>query len=373
MKASIIHSAMDGRDIRPLNMTPQQCEDYAALRAIGIDLPLRFVAQAMDNMGVSGAMDDTAGTITTQSISTPIQFLQQWLPGLVRIVTAARRADELMGVMTIGSWEDEEVVQPVLEPTGDAVLYGDYTNVPLASWNTNYERRSVVRFEQGIKVGTLESARSARVRINDAAEKRNAAMLALEIIRNKVAFFGYNNGDNRTYGFLNDPSLPAYISAAATGTGSPATLWSGKTFLQITADIRGMFARLQATSKDVIDVERTPTTLALATAVFQYLSVTSDFGVSVRGWLTETYPKCRVISAPELDGANGGANVAYLYADKVEDGSTDGGATWGQLVPAKFQALGTEKQAKAYLEDFSNASAGALLKRPYAVQRLTGI
>jgi hypothetical protein len=71
--------------------------------------------------------------------------------------------------------------------------------------------------------------------------------------------------------------------------------------------------------------------------------------------------------------ANGGANVAYLFADSVDDGGSDGGATFVQIVPAKFQALGTEKQAKGYIEDFSNATAGIMVKRPFAVQRLTGI
>jgi len=374
MKLSPIYSAIAGPDVRPLMMSAEDCAEFRQLRRLGIDLPVQFVREAMRDMRITGAVDDTLGTLTTPSISTPIQFLQAWLPGLVRVITAARRIDEMLGIMTAGAWEDEEVVQTVLEPTGDAIPYGDYTNVPLASWNANYERRTVVRFEQGIMVGTLQAARSARVRINDAAEKRNASMLSLEIIRNRVGFYGYNDGDGRTYGVLNDPSAPAYVPAASNG-GSPAsTQWKDKTFQQITADIRGMFARLQTVSKDTIDVQRTPTTFVVATSAFQYLTVTTDLGtITVMEWIRQNYPKCRVMSAPEFDAANGGENVAYLYADKIDDGSTDGGAVWAQVVPAKFQALGTEKRAKGYLEDFSNATAGVMLKRPYALQRLTGI
>jgi hypothetical protein len=372
-KQTEIHSQIAGRDVRNLTMTAEDCADYRDLAQIGINLPGSFVQGQIADLGLSAmAMDDTQGLVTTASISTPVQFLQTWLPGFVNVMTAKRRADELMGIVTAGRWDDEEVVQGVLEPIGAAELYGDYTNVPLASWNPNFERRTVVRFEKGFQVGTLEDARSARVRINNAAEKRNAAALSLEIARNKVGFYGFNGGANRTYGFLNDPSLPAYITAAATGTGS-ATTWASKTFLNITADIRGMFARLQAASQDNIDVMRDATTLALATNVYQYLTVTSDFGISVADWMAKTYPNCRTISAPELNLANGGANVAYLYADKVTDGGTDGGATFAQIVPAKFQALGTEKRAKGYLEDFSNATAGIFVKRPYAIQRLTGI
>jgi len=371
-KASQVHSHIFGRDISPVAMTAEDCADYGALAQIGINLSPGFVRDQIRGMGLDGmAMDDTQGLITTASISNPVQFLQSWLPGFVRVLTAARRIDEIVGVTTAGKWDDEEVIQGILEPLGEASPYGDYTNIPLGSWNLNFERRTVVRWEKGIKVGLLEDARSARVRVNNAAEKRSAAALALDIMRNKVGFYGYNGGANRTYGFLNDPSLPAYSNFAATGTGSTTT-WSTKTFLNITADIRGMFAALQNQSQDQIDPERTPTTLAVATAVFQYLSVTSDFGISVRDWLAKTYPKCRVISAPELNAANGGANVAYLFADSVEDGGSDGGATFVQIVPAKFQALGTEKQAKGYVEDFSNATAGIMVKRPFAVVRRSG-
>ena len=372
-KQTEVLSHVFGRDMRPLAMAAEDCADYGALSRLGINLPAGFVQGQIQDLGLSGAgMDDAQGLITTASISNPVQFLQSWLPGFVRVMTAARRIDEIVGVTTAGKWDDEEVIQGVLEPLGEAAPYGDYTSIPLSSWNVNFERRTVVRFEKGIKVGLLEDARSARVRINNAAEKRSAAAMALDIVRNKVGFFGYNAGANRTYGFLNDPSLPAYTTAAATGTGS-ATTWASKTFLNITADIRGMFARLQAASQDQVNVETSPTTLALATSVYQYLSVTSDFGNSVRKWLSETYPKCRIISAPELNLANGGANVIYLFADSVEDGGSDGGATFAQIVPAKFQALGTEKQAKGYLEDFSNATAGIFVKRPFAVQRLTGV
>lgn len=370
MEQSTIHSHIAGRDVRPVAMTAEDCAQFGDLSKLGIHLSPEFVRSAAVNLGF--AMDDTQGLITTASIATPVQFLQAWLPGFVRTITAARKIDALIGVATVGKWEDEEVIQGVLEPTGDAVLYGDHTNVPLSNWNVNYARRTVLRFEKGINVGMLEEGRSARMRVNTAAEKRSAASLALDIMRNRIGFYGYNGGNNRTYGFLNDPSLPAYITAGATGTGN-STLWSLKSFLNITADLRGMFARLRAASQDMIDPEKTPTTLALATSVSDYLSVTSDFGVSVRQWLRENYPKCRVESAPELDDANGGANVAYLYADKVEDGGSDGGATWIQMVPAKFQALGTEKRSKSYVEDFSNAVAGVMNKRPFAVQRLTGI
>ncbi len=337
----------------------------ADLAMLGINLPTAQVRQM-----AQWAMDDQQGGVTTASITTPIQFLQNWLPGFVKTITAARKIDEFIGLTTSGSWEDEEIVQGVMEPIGNAVPYGDYSNVPLSSFNTIFERRTVVRFEKGIKIGSLEEARAARIRVNMAAEKRGSASLALEIERNKVGFYGYNSGANRTYGFLNDPSLGAYASLPNGAASSP--LWSNKTFLEITKDIRVAAAALQSQSQDTINPEDTDITLAVATNVYQYLSTTSDFGISVKDWIGKTYPRMRVVSAPQLNLANGGANVFYMYAESVDDGASDDSRVWVQVVPAKFQTLGVEKQAKAYIEDYTNATAGVMLKRPFAVYRASG-
>jgi hypothetical protein len=82
----------------------------------------------------------------------------------------------------------------------------------------------------------------------------------------------------------------------------------------------------------------------------------------------------RVVSAPQLNNANGNANVFILFADAVNDGlSTDDNKTFIQVVPATFQLLGVQQLAKGYEEDYSNATAGVMVKRPYAVYRASGI
>ncbi len=368
MKMSIERSRLGPRQVGPLAMTAEDSADYVALADLGINLKPTQVAQMAQSLGF--AMDDQQALITTASMSTPIQFLQTWLPGFVRTITAARKIDELVGISTVGSWEDEEVVQGVLEPIGNAVPYGDLSNVPLASWNTNFERRTVVRFEKGFSVATLEEMRAARIRVSTAAEKRSAASLALEIQRNLIGFNGYNSGANRTYGFLNDPALPGYASVT---TGVGGNTWALKTYLEIVADIRLAMGTLQTQSQDTINPEDRETTLAVPTNCYQYLSVVSQYANTGRQWLKETYPKCRVVSAPQLNTANGGANVFYLYAESVDDGASDDSRVWVQVVPSKFMTLGVQKRAKDYIEDFANATAGVMLKRPYAVVRYTGI
>jgi hypothetical protein len=366
MHATKEHSHIAPRDVRSVVMTAEDCAEFSALSDMGITVTPKMVA-ALHQF----AQDDQQGLVTQASIGTPVQFLQNWLPGFVKVITAARKIDELIGITTSGSWEDEEIVQGIMEPVGNAQPYGDYTNVPLSSYNTNFVRRTVVRNEKGFKVGMLEEARASRIRVSTSAEKRASAALALEVTRNLIGFNGFNNGSNLTYGFLNDPGLPNYRTVAATGTGS-STLWSTKTFLQICADLRAAAAQLQTQSQDTINPEDIEMTLGVATASYQYLSVISDFGISVRQWFMATYPKARIVSAPQLNAANASANVFYLYAERVDDGASDDSRTWVQVVPAKYQVLGVEKQAKAYVEDAVNATAGAMAKRPFAITRWSG-
>ena len=378
-KASQVHGRVSARNFQPVQMTDKDVGQFAALRGVGIQLDNTWIQQVMGHHGIVNTMDSNdvgpwapaQSALSTPSIAAQIQFLQAWLPGFVQMATAARNIDKLIGMQTVGAWEDEEVIQGVLEPIGNAVPYLDHTNVPLASWNVNFERRTIVRFEQGLQVGVLEEMRSARMRLSTAAEKRKAVQLALEIQRNRVGFYGYNNGNNRTYGLLNDPQLAAYQTVANGAGGSP--LWSGKTFLEIVKDLRLGLSQLRTNSKDTIDPKSTPITLAVATSRVDLLTITSDFGISVLDWLRTNYSNVRIESAPELDDANGGAAVFYMYADKVDDGSTDDSSVFAQLVPAKFMALGVEKNAKNYVEDFANATAGVMCKRPYGVIRMTGI
>ena len=368
-EVSQIRSHIPARSVGPLMNFDAQ--DYRDLRSIGIDITDRALDAMIDAIDATG-MDALQPSITTPTIPTAIQFLQTWLPGFVRMITVARKIDQLVGISTVGAWEDEEIVQGVLEQLGSAVPYGDLTAVPLSSWNLGYTNRTVIRFEEGLQVGLLEEARTARMKVNTADEKRSAATMALEIQRNSVGFYGFNNGDNQTYGLLNDPNLPVYQEfAPGAGAGAP-TQWSGKTFQEITKDLRGMFSYLRTVSGDTIDPRTDATIMGIGTATIDFLSITTDFGESVQDWLTKTYPKCVVISAPEFDAANGGLNVVYLYATRVQDSSTDDGGVFMQAVPTKLRTLGVKQNIKNYEEDYGNATAGVLCKRPYAVTRWFG-
>lgn len=349
-------------------MDQKDVDQYAALKAVGIGFSDGFLSQGV----VAYGMDSLQAPITAGSTGAPVQFLQAWLPGFVHVATAPRQIDVLTGISTVGEWHDEEVVQGILEMTGKAVPYGDTTPVPLVGYNATYERRTIQRFEAGFAVGSLESARGAAARLDAANQKRASAMLALNIIRNDVGFFGYNDGNSRTYGFLNDPSLPAY-KTVATGAKND-TKWVRKTYEEIINDLTVAFTQLVSQSKGIINAVNTPTTLALPAGHETLLNTANAFGMTVKKWLSDNYPNCRIETAPQLSGANGGVDCFYLYADEVPgDTSDDDRRVWIQAVPAQFMALGVDPQGKRTVEDNTNATAGVMCKRPYAVYRASGI
>lgn len=372
MKDSIVHSHIAGRDVKQVNLDLSKLSAdgvegvIAGLRERGIGFDGNDLAEMAGAYGFDAAPDAQATTFSP-NIGVPVQFLQNILPGFVRAVTTPRTIDRLVGIDTVGSWEDEEIIQGALEPTGVVQVYNDYNNPPLASYNNVWERRTIVRFEQAAMVGRLEERRASKGRINAMAEKRGAAQLVLDIARNRVGYLGYNAGPNRTYGFLNDPSLPAYQSV----TGG---VWSAASFDVITAQFRVIFSALRTRSGTVVDPMVDRITVAMSAGKVDALTTTNSVGsLSVRGWLRENYPNLRIEAVPELNGANGGADVIYAYADSVNDGSSDGGQTFRQLVPARFMTVGVEARAKGVLEDYSNATAGTMLLRPFAVVRYTGI
>ena len=88
---SRVHSSFDARNVRPLIEGKDfGLDEYMELSKIGIAGLEKLVSAGY-------GMDTIQGDITTPSIGTPVQFLQNWLPGFVKILTAARKIDNLIG------------------------------------------------------------------------------------------------------------------------------------------------------------------------------------------------------------------------------------------------------------------------------------
>ena len=347
--------------------------DKKALAKMGIGFDSSFAKNL-----VTQAMDAGLVTpVTAGSNGTPVQFLQEFLQGVVHILTTARRGDVLANIVTAGNWHDEEIVQTILEHLGTPEQYKDHGGVTVASWNQRFDRRTIVRFELGAEVTKLEEARAGAVSVNSAQEKRAAVALAFEILRNDIFFNGFNDGTNRTYGLLNDPNLPAYVTVATVGSGGNAsTEWASKTVAERVTDIVTAVSALRAQSGSQVDPESMVLKLAVASGVKDLMNESDESftnGMTVNEWLSKNYSNISVESIPEFDGANGGDNVFYLYAPTVAGSGTDDGASIVQVVPSKMQALNSVTTEKGFREGYTNATAGCYVKRGYAVYRAAGI
>lgn len=333
-------------------------------------LGIHYDKAAMNRMirqyGKAG-MDALMPTITTPSITTPIQFLQTFLAEPIYTVTAARNIDNLVPRTIVGSFEDEEIVARVVEKVGSARPMTDYGAAMNSDWNLNFETRTIVRYEDGFECSILEEMRAGRVQMNSAQMKREAVAESLAITMNEIGFYGYNDGENRTYGFLNDPNQSAYKTVAAGASGY--TTWDKKTFFEIQADIRTGIAFLREQTKNLFNPMKDRFKIAISLDKVDYLGVTSTYTLdSVKDWLTKTYPSCDIETAPELTGANGGADVFYIYLEKLGNQTV----VENNIVDT-FRLLGTEKRVKSFVEDYANATAGVLWRHPVAMVRYTGI
>lgn len=363
-------SAMDGK-----RLTNEQlmglAQDAAMMAKMGISGPKMHAALMETSIALDAGITQP---VTTPSVGTPIQFLQEFLAGVVHILTTARKADVLAPIATVGKWSDQEIVQQVLEHLGAPGLYKDHGDLPLTSWNLTYDRRDIVRFELGAQVNMLEDERAKAIDVNSAQEKRAAVALAFEILRNEIFFNGFNLGGNKTYGILNDPNLPAFVTVATGGGGG--TEWSGKTVDERISDIITAIQSLRLQSGSNIDPKSMPLILAMPSNVVDLMHDVdgpNTYGVTVKKWLTENYPNISVEAIPEFEAANGGESVFYLYAETVPGTGTDDGRVIMQLVPARMQALNTVQTTKGFKEGYTMATAGHYCKRGYGVVRFTGI
>lgn len=343
-----------------MRMRPDQVKAFDLCEAIkkGNDVTVGF----LHDLGVTfdeadenvSKMTDIAKEVyaqdaleTTATIAAGVQFLQHFLPKTIHVVTEARVIDKLIGRTIAGEWHDEEIVQPVVEHTGSVTEYSDNADFRLAGFNPTFKKRTIVRFEGGVQTGKLEEARIAAMKLRTSAydAKRAALALAFAINTNEIGFFGWNNGDNSTYGLLNDADCGGYTSITL-----------GTTFATVTAAIRTMVSALRVKSGDNFDPATDGFTMGVASTLVDNLDTTSDYGVSVRDWVKKTYPKCRIVSVPQFVDCNGSADGIFLILDSIA-----GESCVDQYIPATMRLLGTEKRAKGIREDYTNATAGILV------------
>lgn len=321
-----------------------------------------------DNLGVGGfhAMDAALTGPAVKSGYIDGHMLETWLPGTIRVITQIRNIDEIVGISTIGKWTDEQIKVRVSEPAAKAELYGDFSNIPLADYTQTVESRGIVRFEQGFQVGKLEDARQNIIDFNAAEEKRKSVAESLDTARNEVGFRGFNSPNANIYGLLNDPSLPAWLTADVP--------WEDATFEELTEEFTTLVSALEGQMGGSFrDSDRMVMVLPTGYRKIMHRFSATLSSMSFGTWLRENYPNIRFVYTPDFVGANGGLDAVYLFIESAVDAdeSTITSASVIQAVPVRFQVLGSETRIKGYIEDAINATAGIFVLRPWAFARMT--
>lgn len=323
----------------------------------------------LEKLGMGGyeAMDSAITGPAMRGSAMPVHLFEQWMPGTLRVITTLVKIDEILGIRNIGTWLDERIIQRISIPAGNPELYGDHSNVPLASFNESLEERGIISHELGFEVGEREKQRQNKIGYDATSEKRNGTIDILESLRNKIGFYGFSTPNSRTFGLLNDPNLPAYTTA----TGS----WKTASFDDITIDLTRLFDQLEEQSVRDFNTDA-QMTLVIPTGYSSVLNKTHPMqpSMTVKKWLAENYRNTRIIVAKEFEGANGGANVVYAFVES-DNGATDDAekASGLQIVPVKSQLIGSKQDLKVYIEDHLNSTAGVFILRPWLWARMSGI
>lgn len=341
---------MTGRQVRDrgiVNLRANAGVTLDDLVALGADF------HAMDSAIIGPAV--SAGAI-------PESMLTTWIRGVIRALTSPQDIDLIAGVTTLGDWRDDNIKVRTVERFGRAERYSDGGNIPLASYNPGYEERNVVRFEQGFEVGLLERARQGAAGFEPDKEKLRSATIALDKSRNAVGMHGVLN--TKTYGLLNDPNL----SAVQTTT----VAWATATYAQLVAE----FTRLRNLLDDQMGTalrDEAQFVLVLPKGYRGIMNIENSLATrTFGGWLQTNYPNLRVEYVPGFKAASAGnVDICYLIVEGVAylDESDVDEATLIQAVPTRFNALGVQDTIKTHIEDFTNATAGVIVLRPWAIVR----
>lgn len=304
-----------------------------------------------------------AALITTPNTTVPAELLAYIDPMVIEILTAPRRAREIFGEEKKGDWTTPYMKWRVDEMTGKTEPYSDYANGTTSGVNSEWQTRVQYVFQTSITYGDFEVDMSSTAKVNLAASKQRAAANVIDIDQNRFYLLGV--AGKEIYGILNDPNLPAAITAGATGEGS-STKWADKTTVQIYNDVLALFAQLSEQSSGLIDKD-TPLKLCLSPELAVRLGAATDFNVSVLDMLKRYFSRIDIVTVPELHSMTAGETM-FLIAPEV-NGQRSGTLAFGE----KMRAGRVVPDLSSFRQKFVGTTYGGIVLMPFAFAQMTGM
>lgn len=242
------------------------------------------------------AMDAQPQMVTANNAGIPAYFTNYVDPELIRVLVTPMKAAEIIGEVKKGDWTTLTSQFPIVESTGETSAYGDFNNNGMTSANVNWVPRQSFHYQTHTRWGERELDMYGAGRIGYAAELNVASALVLNKFQNKSYFYGIAGLEN--YGLLNDPSLSAPVTPAATGSGGGVT-WATKDGQAVYDDISGrLYKQLVSQTKGL--VERTDRmVLGMSPEMEVNLTKTNQYNVNVTDQLKKNFPNLRIETAVE--------------------------------------------------------------------------
>lgn len=311
---------------------------------------------------INVAMDAQPTLITTSNAGVPY-FLANYIdPEFIRVLVTPMKAARIAPEVKKGDWTTLTAMFPVVESTGQTSSYGDYSTNGQSNSNENWVNRQSYHFQTITQWGERELEMAGLGKIDKAANINIASALTLAKFQNKSYFFGISNLEN--YGLLNDPSLSAAITPAATGTGS-GTTWATKDGSAIYGDIVSLYGQLQTQMRGLVERDA-PMVLAMSPEIEVNLTKTNQYNVNVTDQIKKNFPNMRIESAVEYDTTSG--QLVQMIVESI-----DGQPVAQTAFTEKMRAHPIKVELSSFQQKKSSGTWGAIIRYPIGIAQMLGV
>ena len=307
---------------------------------------------------------DAQPTMVTQSNSGIPAFLTNLVdPELIRVITTPMKAAEILGETKKGDWTTLTTQFPIVESVGRVSSYGDFNNNGSTTANVNWPSRQSYHYQTITQWGERELEMYGAARIGWAAELNTASALTLNKFQNKSYFYGISGLQN--YGMLNEPSLSAPVTPAATGT-SGGVLWSTKDGQGVYNDIAEvLYPQMLAQTNGYIERDAA-LKLCMSPVTEANLLKTNQYNVNVYTLLKTNFPNLKIETAPEY--ATTAGQLVQMIAEEL-DGQDTGYCSFTE----KMRAHPVVTDLSGFMQKKSGGTWGAIIRQPLAIVQMLGV
>lgn len=344
---------------------------FEILRDRGLVMPDgEVILESNDILASDAIAMDAQPTLSTTANAGIPAFMNAYIdPKLINVVFSPMRGAEIGGEVKKGDFATDTAIFPMIETTGQVSSYGDWNNNGTVNLNPDFPDRQSYHYQVFAQWGERQIEKAGKARIQWVAGLRQASALKLNKFQNQTYFYGVSG--LRNYGYLNDPRLPAAITAATKyndTTTATGTSWNAASSLEVTNDVIDLINQLREQSAGIVDTD-SDITIGLSPTRAGLMTKPNQYGLSAWDQLKKQYPGLRYVQAIEFGDAPG-LNVQIMIAVAKEfDGQQVAEASFTE----KLRTHAVIQEASGWHQKMSQGTWGAIIYVPAGIATMTGI